>query len=151
MLHSLLRRQQQTEDVEVELPVKEVLGHLLERRELVDAGVVDQDVEPAECLLAFGKQALDVRLLRYVTLHGDGLAPAAHDLRHHTLGALLAGRVVDDDGEPEPIDVERARRLQVRAVDVHMEDPSVVQHGRPPFKIAIAGDHAKWRRLVGHA
>ena len=42
----------------------EVLGrHVLERGELVDAGVVDQDVEPAERLLRLGEQAPDVGLL----------------------------------------------------------------------------------------
>ena len=50
VLHGLLRCQQETEDVDVEVPVKEILGHCLERGELVDTGVVDQDVEPAEHL-----------------------------------------------------------------------------------------------------
>jgi hypothetical protein len=51
VLHALLRRQQEPEHIDVEVLVKEILGDSLERRELVDAGVVDQDVEPAVRLL----------------------------------------------------------------------------------------------------
>ena len=74
--------------------------HALERRELVDAGVVDEDVEPAERLLRLGEQALDVGLLRHVGLDGDGLAALAGDLGDDAVGPFLAGGVVDDDGRP---------------------------------------------------
>ena len=100
MLERLLRGEDQAEDVEVELLV-EVLGrHLLERGELVDARVVDQDVEPAERLLRLGEQAEDVGGIGHVRLHGDRLAPLGGDLGHDAVRAFLAGGVVDDHGRP---------------------------------------------------
>jgi hypothetical protein len=38
------------------------LGHLFERAELIDTGVVDQDIEAAECLVGFDEEALDFGL-----------------------------------------------------------------------------------------
>ena len=77
VLDGFLRREEQAEHVEIELLVKVLGGHVLERRELVDAGVVDQDVEPAERLLRLGEEPLDVGLLGHVRLHRDGLAALA--------------------------------------------------------------------------
>ena len=89
----------------------EVLGRdLLDRSELVDARVVDQDVEPAERLLRLGEQPPDVGLPGHVRLHGDGLAPLAGDLGDDAVGPLLAGRVVDDDRRPFGRQVLRDRR-----------------------------------------
>ena len=76
MLYRLLRRQNQTENIGIELPMKLVLRHRFERFELVDAGVVNQNVELAECFLRLDKQALDVLLLRNIGLDGDCLAAA---------------------------------------------------------------------------
>jgi hypothetical protein len=77
VLHGLPGRQQEAEDVEVEMLVKVVFGDLVERGELVRPGVVDEDIEPAERPLRFGKEALDIRALRHVALHGDRAAPRA--------------------------------------------------------------------------
>ena len=55
VLHRLLRGEEQPEDVQVELLVEVLLGDAFERGELVDAGVVHQDVEPAERLLRLGR------------------------------------------------------------------------------------------------
>ena len=73
MLYRFLGSQQQTEDVQVELLVKMLFGDFFERRRLVNAGVVHQDVEPAERLLRFGEQSLDLGLLGHIRLHRDGL------------------------------------------------------------------------------
>ena len=53
--------------------VEVLLRDAFERGELIDPGVVDQDIEPAECLLRFGKKADDLRLLRNVCLDRNGL------------------------------------------------------------------------------
>ena len=91
MLDRLLRREQQAQHVQVEHLV-EVLGRdLLERGELVDAGVVDEDVELAERLLRLGEEPPDVGLLGDVGLHGDGLAALASDLGDDAVGPFLAG------------------------------------------------------------
>ena len=42
----LLDRQQRSENVDVELPAVVRLGDVLDRREFIDAGIVDEDVEP---------------------------------------------------------------------------------------------------------
>jgi hypothetical protein len=100
VLDRLLRRQDQAEDVQVELLVEVVGGHVLQRGKLVHAGVVDQDVDPPERPLGLAEQSADVGLLGHVGLHGDGLAAAAGDLRNHPVGPVLAGRVVDHHGRP---------------------------------------------------
>jgi hypothetical protein len=66
----------------------EVLGrHILDRSELIDAGVVDEDVKPAERFLRLGKEALNVVLIGDVRLDGDGFAPLANDLAPSLLDA----------------------------------------------------------------
>src|SRR5262249_50841909 len=65
---------------------------------LVNAGVVDEDVDPPERLLRLGEESADVPLLRQVGADGHGLAAVARDLGNHTVGPLLARRVVHDDG-----------------------------------------------------
>src|SRR5438552_5697519 len=60
VLDRLLRRENQTKNIGIELPMKFILRHCFERFELIYAGVVNQNVELAECFLRLGKQALDV-------------------------------------------------------------------------------------------
>ena len=66
--------------------------------EIVDAGVVDQDVELAERLFGFGEESLDFGRFGDVGLHGDGLAAFFVDVGDDAVRAFLAGAVVDDDG-----------------------------------------------------
>ena len=88
----------------------EVLGrYLFQRLELIDAGVVDQDVEPAEGFFGFGEETADVGLIGEVGLHGDGLAAVALDLTHNAVGTVLARAVVDDDGGALGGEVQRDR------------------------------------------
>ena len=58
------------------------------------AGVVDQDVEPAELLDGRRDQLLAVRLVRRSPGHGDGLAPGLLDRARTTslASASSAGR-----------------------------------------------------------
>ena len=52
-----------SENVDVEMPAVVRLGDVLDGGELVDAGIVDEDVEPAESLLRRIEQRLDVGCL----------------------------------------------------------------------------------------
>src|SRR5437879_12834009 len=97
MLDGFLRGEERTQDVQVELLVEVLFGDAFERRGLVNSGVVDEDVEPAECPLRLGEETLDVCLLRDVCLHRNGLAASAYNLRDQVVGALLARGVVDDN------------------------------------------------------
>src|ERR1035437_6996879 len=72
-------RQDEAQDVEIEMPVEVFLGDLAEGRVFVDASVVHQDVQRAECLLHLGKEPLDVRFPGDVRLRRDGLASTAGD------------------------------------------------------------------------
>jgi hypothetical protein len=70
----------------------------LERCQVVDACVVDQDVELAERGLRFGEHTVTVRLLRDVRLNLDCLPAAAGYFGDYLVCARLAGGVVDDHG-----------------------------------------------------
>ena len=73
-LDGFLGGEEEAEDVEVELLV-EVLGcDGSDGLEVVDAGVVDEDVDLAVGLFGLGEELLDVFELGDVALDGDGLA-----------------------------------------------------------------------------
>jgi hypothetical protein len=93
-----LRRENQAENIQIELPVEMLLGDLFEREEFINARVVDKNVELAKGLLRFGKQAFDVRFLGDVRLHRNRLAALRGDFADDLVRAGLAGSVVDDDG-----------------------------------------------------
>ena len=76
-LDRFLRREDQAQHVQVELLVEVFGGDGFERRELVDAGVVHQDVELAERLLGLREEPPDVGFLGEVGLHRDRLAALA--------------------------------------------------------------------------
>ena len=90
-------REDRAEDVGVELPPEILFGHLLQSGESEDAGIVDEDVEPAEGVLRRLEQALHVRALRDVGLDRDRLAAVLQDRRDDLVRAALARGVVDDD------------------------------------------------------
>ena len=93
-----LRGEQEAEDVDVEHLVEVFFGDGLDGRELVDAGVVDEDVEAAEVLDGGVDDALGLGGLGDVAADGDGLAAGGGDGGDDGVGAGLAGGVVDDDG-----------------------------------------------------
>ena len=77
----------------------------LERRELVDARVVDEDVDRAERLDGLGDHAFHVFGIGQVAVDGDGFATLGDDGGDHAVGGLFAGAVVDGNrrtlgGEP---------------------------------------------------
>src|SRR5262245_26098244 len=73
-------------------------GHLLERREIVDSGIVHQDINLAKSFLGFRKKVLNLRLLRDIGLHRDSFAAAASNVGHYTVCTSFAGGIVDDHG-----------------------------------------------------
>ena len=90
--------EQQAEHVDVELLVEVLVGDGLDGGELVDAGVVDQDVEAAIVLDGGVDDALRVGGLGDVAPTATALPPASVMASTTTVGAGLAGGVVDDDG-----------------------------------------------------
>ena len=56
MLYCCLGAEDEAEDVEIKLLVEGVLGDGFDRGEIVDAGVVDEDIEAAEAFLVSAKR-----------------------------------------------------------------------------------------------
>ena len=96
VLHGRLRREERAEHVDVEDAVELLLRHRLDRRELVDARVVDEDVELAVALDRGLDDPARVVGLGHVAADGDRLAAVGGDGRHDGLRPGLAGGVVDD-------------------------------------------------------
>ena len=98
MAHGFLRNQEKAEHVEIEMLV-EVFGRdAIQRRELVEARIVDEDVDRAERLDGLGHHLFHMVGVGKIAMDGDGLAALAGDGSHHTLSGLLAGAVVDGNG-----------------------------------------------------
>ena len=66
-----------------------ILSNFFERREPINARIVDENIEPAECFACFGKQMLDVSRFRHITLNRDRLPSARGNLIHHLIRAFL--------------------------------------------------------------
>ena len=73
MLDGLLRHQKQAQYIEVEQREKVLHRDLFQRQVLVEARVVDEDVELAERFLRFGKQMLNILGLGDIGLESDRL------------------------------------------------------------------------------
>ena len=96
-LRRFLRGQQQAEHVEIELLV-EVLGrHFFQRRELVNAGVVYENIEFVEFLFGGGEEVLNLCGLGEIDADGDRTATFFLDFVDNFIRARFAGRVVHDD------------------------------------------------------
>ena len=77
----------------------EVLGgYGFEGLEIVDAGVVHQNVHLAVGGFGLGEESRDVGGFGDVGLHGDGFAALGCDVLHNGVGAGFAAGVIDDDG-----------------------------------------------------
>ena len=98
MLDGLLSHQKKAEHIEVELLVKVLRGDHFQRQELVEARVVDEDVELAERFLCFGKKTLNILGLGNIGLDGDSLPLLLGDALDDGIRSGLAAGVVDDDG-----------------------------------------------------
>ena len=91
-----LRHEQEAEHVGVEQPVKAFFRDGFERCEFVDAGVVDQHVEPAERFQGVVDQRFGVAGLRYVGSHRDRFSAFGPDGLDDRLRPSFAGRVIHD-------------------------------------------------------
>src|SRR5260370_31096963 len=78
--------------------MKLILSNFFERREPQNARIVDENIEPAEYFVCFGKQVLDVFCFRHVALNCDRLSTARGNLIDHLIRAFLGRRVVNDHG-----------------------------------------------------
>ncbi len=84
------------------MPVKVLFRDLLERQKIIDAGVVDQNVQPAECSLRLCEDFFHIRRLCDIALHGDRFAALGFNVRNDAIGAVLARGIVDDDRRAFP-------------------------------------------------
>src|SRR6266478_7773867 len=100
VLRGRLRGEEQAQYVDVEQPVKRLLSDGGERRELVDAGVVHQDVELSKDFDGGVDDALRALGPGDVAGDGHGLASRGLDGGDHFVGAGLAGGVVDTTDAP---------------------------------------------------
>ena len=74
-----------------------LFGNALDRRELVDAGIVDQNIEMPVLLDRGVDNALRGRSLGNVARDGDGFAAGFGDVCDDLIGPGFARGVIDDD------------------------------------------------------
>src|SRR4029434_5653408 len=89
--------EERAKEIQIELFVEELLGHVFQWRKLVDARVVHEYVETAKGFLRLGDKRCDVALLGNIPLHRYGPASGAGDFRNDLIRASLAGCVIDHD------------------------------------------------------
>ena len=87
-----------TEYINVEHLVEVVFGDIFNGSELIDAGVVDEDVEAAIVLDGCVDDALRFSGLGDVSADSDGFAAGCGDGGDDDVGTSLAGGIVDHDG-----------------------------------------------------
>src|SRR4029077_2711279 len=76
MLECLLGGEKHSENVCIKHFVELLLGDVFEWHEFVNAGVINHDIDLAECFLRFSEQSLDVCLLGDVALDSDSFSAA---------------------------------------------------------------------------
>src|SRR5258708_31292710 len=77
-----------------------LFGDLLDGAELVDAGVVHEDINRPIGALGLGEQPLDIGRFRDIALDRDCLASAVGNFDDNLVRAIPACRVVYHDGSP---------------------------------------------------
>ena len=98
LLDRFLSGQDEPQHVQIELLVEVLRGDGLDRRELVDAGVVHQDVELAEGLSSSPRTAARTSAsFATSACTATAFPPSPSDLGDDLLGPGLARSVVDDD------------------------------------------------------
>src|SRR5260221_1106637 len=94
VLHSGLRNKEEAQHIDVEVPVKVLLGDSLEGGVLVHAGVVYEDVESAVVFDGGFDDTLCLGRLGDVARHGDGFATSRRDGGDNCVCTILAGSIV---------------------------------------------------------
>jgi hypothetical protein len=67
-----LRHEQEPTNIDAELTVKICFRHLAERPHVENAGVVDENVDAAECFDRLRDRRRDLILVTHIETHGDG-------------------------------------------------------------------------------
>src|SRR5580704_10664065 len=98
VLHSGLRDKEEAQHIDVEVPVKVLLGDSLEGGVLVHAGVVYEDVESTVVFDGGFDDTLCLGRLGDVARHGDGFATSRGDGGDNCVCTSLAGSVVHHYG-----------------------------------------------------
>jgi hypothetical protein len=62
--------------------------YLLKRFEFIDAGIVNQNMQPTEGLLGFGEETRDLRFVGHTGFHGDGAAAVLGNLGNDEVSAF---------------------------------------------------------------
>ena len=107
--------------------------HVLQRADLDDAGVVDQDVETAEALGRRVDRPADLVLVADVA--GQGEDAQAADRRQLAAGEVELGRVAGEDGDPRPLGRQLAGHQEpqaARAAGDHRHPVVELDGGAPP-------------------
>src|SRR5580693_2486125 len=98
VLHSGLRNKEEAQHIDVEVPVKVLLGDSLEGGVLVHAGVVYEDVESAVVFDGCFDDTVCLGRLGDVARHGNGFATSRGDGGNNCACISLAGSVVHHYG-----------------------------------------------------
>ena len=77
-----------------------LFGDGFQRSELINARVVDQDVQPPERVSGVGKQPFDVGLSSDICLHGDSLAAGLGDFFNDLTRSSFTGGIIDNYRRP---------------------------------------------------
>ena len=96
ILYRLSYGENRPEHVDVEVLMELILGDLFQPCEPVDAGIVHQDIHPAECLLGFLEQPHHVVRFGDVALDCNGLTAFRFDVSDNPVRVLLAGGIIHD-------------------------------------------------------
>jgi hypothetical protein len=98
--------------VEIEMAPERVGRELLDRLEVVHAGVVDQHIDSPVGRMRRREHARDRGLVAHVGLHSDRVTAGADDVRHHAISRVGTAGVVDDDLRAFRTEAARDRRAQ---------------------------------------
>ena len=100
MLERLLSDEKHSKNVRIKHSAELGLGDFFDRHELVNARVVDEDVDLSEGFLRSRKQFFNIGLFRNARLDGDSVAATFTDLIHHFVRIRFRRRVIHDYGGP---------------------------------------------------
>jgi hypothetical protein len=96
VLHGLLRRQNQSKNVDIEHSMKMGFGDVADGCKFEDPRIVDENVNPAEVGDRRADQRLSLRSLGDVPPNRDGLSALGDDLVNYRICPGFAGGVIYD-------------------------------------------------------
>lgn len=97
MRHSDASDQERTQNVDIELSAIQFLGGLFDLVELVNAGVINDDIQAPEDIDGRVDQRFDFRLVRDIRAHGHGSSTSGFDVGNQLVRTALARCVIDND------------------------------------------------------